>query len=212
MRFNSPIPRTGLPHYSEASPQRSIRDADVTARQWLKNKDVGKQLAWLSNSVQQIQRYLERARLFKPTGDDGIQLFVGTIFQVYPDYLLCYPYTEFSDTTGTDHIIVAKQYEHRCSDLYAGNFGNADPKTIMGVDHTYTFADNIDSNGINNVTRTDTYSSTTETQIIVPPWVFGDIIYAISCPTIIVDDASSPKKYSTLVHACESRQWAGPTS
>lgn len=144
-------------------------------------------------------------------GSSGVasSLFVGTLTSVSPDYLTCSPYSELTQTaTGSLPVIVAKEAKHRCSSLYNGNPSSANPAVVLGVSHTYTFANNIDANGINNVTRTDSYSSTTEDQRIIPPWVFGDIIYAISCPSIVVDTTTTPNTTTNWLYYAGSRQWA----
>ena len=59
----SPIPRTGMPTFHESSVLRSPRDEDATARQYLRNKTIAKQLAFLVESVIKVERDLNKLRL-----------------------------------------------------------------------------------------------------------------------------------------------------
>ena len=72
MPFNNPIPRTGMPHFHESSPLRSLRDSDSTGRQWLRNKTISKQSQWSSESIRNIQWQLNRLRLRVGGGDVAI--------------------------------------------------------------------------------------------------------------------------------------------
>lgn len=63
MRFNNPIPRSGLPRFHESSPQRSPRDSDATQRLWQKHRDAGKQAQANSLAIENLQRQVARLRL-----------------------------------------------------------------------------------------------------------------------------------------------------
>ncbi len=64
--LENPIPRTGLPTFHEASPQRSLRDRDVVGRVWQKNRTTTSQLFSMAEGLRQLQQELDRLRLRKP--------------------------------------------------------------------------------------------------------------------------------------------------
>ena len=70
MNFTNPIPRTGLPHFSESSKLRSPRDSDAVPRVWQKALTEKNQTYRNSQAIEQIQRQLNRLR--KRKGGDAV--------------------------------------------------------------------------------------------------------------------------------------------
>lgn len=64
-RLENPIPRSGLPRFFEASPQRSLRDGDMVGRAWQKSSTLSAQMFAMGEGVRQIQQELDRLRLRK---------------------------------------------------------------------------------------------------------------------------------------------------
>lgn len=62
MRFNNPIPRTGLPRFHESSKLRPLRDSDSVARIWQKTEPLEKNGRRLANAVELLQRQFDRLR------------------------------------------------------------------------------------------------------------------------------------------------------
>ncbi len=110
---------------------------------------------------------------------------------------------------------MAKQYKHRNS---------LESEEIYDDTHTYTYAEDTDEPEPEeeddhrlNVIRTVDDGTDTEDQRIVPPWLRGDIIYAISArtgavvPAVDLDPEAAeddPDMDITFLHMGESRQWA----
>lgn len=69
MRFNNPIPRTGLPKFHESSPQRSLRDGDSVARIWQKARPLEQNGQRLANAVELLQRQFDRLRRRSGSGE-----------------------------------------------------------------------------------------------------------------------------------------------
>lgn len=69
MRFNNPIPRSGLPKFHESSSLRSPRDSDATQRLWQKHRDAGKQEQANSLAIENLQRQVARLRLRKSASE-----------------------------------------------------------------------------------------------------------------------------------------------
>lgn len=65
MKFNSPLPRTGLPRFNESSPQRVPRDSDATQRLWQKNNKTSRQDERNALAIEILQRQFNRMRLRK---------------------------------------------------------------------------------------------------------------------------------------------------
>jgi hypothetical protein len=209
MRFNNPIPRTGKPFSGgmtfESSSQRSRRDADATDRQWLKNNDTRRQNAFLQRSVYELQRAMSRQRVFKPqTTTSTLQIF--RIKDVHFDYLTCRTW-DFSSEGGGD-IKVALPFRLRRN--ITGGMGSYYGQVIKeDVTHTYTYADDLDLDGINNVIRTDSYSSTTEDQKVTPAWYLNEVVIGTPIANAFcIDDDGTTKLSIPWILTCESRQWA----
>lgn len=73
--FNNPIPRTGSPHFREASGQRSPRDSDALGRAHLKHEQHTFNGVALGHAVRQIQSQLQRLRMRGSGGQSGISGF-----------------------------------------------------------------------------------------------------------------------------------------
>lgn len=54
-----------MPHFNEASAQRSLRDGDAVARHWIKNKRVMRQVSAVTQNVHSIQRQIDRMRKYR---------------------------------------------------------------------------------------------------------------------------------------------------
>lgn len=77
-------------------------------------------------------------------------------------------------------IYLAKEYKLRNS-LTA--------ETIFGVAHAYSYASGPDSD---NVYRTNSDGTNSQTEIVSPPWVAGEIVYASNCNTLVLDGGGNP--------------------
>ncbi|HEV2210860.1 MAG TPA: hypothetical protein VG167_18965 [Verrucomicrobiae bacterium] len=73
---------------------------------------------------------------------------------------------------------------------------------IYGVVHHYTYSAGPDQF---NLLRTNTWPQGTETELVTPAWLMGDIIYAIPANTSIKDAGGNP---ISLLMVGEARQWA----
>lgn len=71
MNFPSVIPRTGQPHFPEASRQRSIRDTDSIPQSHKKHGVNTFQLGAAMRQIAEISRQLHRMRMRKPLGVGG---------------------------------------------------------------------------------------------------------------------------------------------
>ena len=60
---------------------RSVRDSDVNARQWLRNKTNGNQLQGLTNQVAKTARDLARLRRVRPGGGGSTPAATGMVFK-----------------------------------------------------------------------------------------------------------------------------------
>ena len=74
MRFNNPIPRSGLPLFHESSPQRSARDSDATQRLWQKHRDAGKQAQANALAIDKLQQDVNRLRIRKGAPESSSSL------------------------------------------------------------------------------------------------------------------------------------------
>lgn len=70
MSSTNPIPSRTLPHFNEASAQRSLRDSDAVPRQWKKNSQTNAQIRAVSQNVNHIQRQIDRMRFYKGGGSE----------------------------------------------------------------------------------------------------------------------------------------------
>lgn len=144
---------------------------------------------------------------------------------VEDDYLVC---REWDGTTlGTEDVYIAKPYKLRCS---------LASEEVYGLTHAYTYEPDpeepyiafedggewdgeveadFDSGGVMfelrmNQVRTVDDGTDSETQRVVPPWLRGDVIYAIEfdggdTAVGFVTDAGQPIEYIMI---SESRIWA----
>lgn len=68
MTFNNPLPRATQPTFHEGSGLRSPRDADAVARQWGRNKQVGRQNDAVNRAVTNLQRTVDKIKRRIPGG------------------------------------------------------------------------------------------------------------------------------------------------
>jgi hypothetical protein len=86
---------------------------------------------------------------------------------VQSDYVTCTAWDWSADGTT---VLLAKEWKLRA---LAG-------ETIFGVAHTYTYAAGLDSN---NATRTNNDGTSSEAEIVVPPWVVNEIVFGVTANT-----------------------------
>ena len=86
------------------------------------------------------------------------------------DYILAKAWD--GTTLAANPTYIAKPYKLRCSITTETD--------TSGTVHTFTYSPSIADN-VAFYTRTDSYSSTSETQVIVPAYLPGDLIYAGGC-------------------------------
>jgi len=96
---------------------------------------------------------------------------------------------------GATDLFIAKEYKLRNS---------LSGETIFSVAHTYAYGAGPDGNNIQR-TNTDTVASVSEQEIVIPPWIVNEIIYAVEAGTGIVDGFGNPV---TLQMVGRSAQWA----
>lgn len=146
-------------------------------------------------------------------GGTAVSVRMLKLHQVESDYLVCHSWD--GETEGETPIYVAKQYKHRNS---------LESEDVYGDTHSYTYAEDTDEPEPEeeddhrlNVIRTVDDGTDTEDQRIVPPWLRGDIIYAISARTGAVVPAEDldpeaeeddPDTVINFLHMGEARQWA----
>ena len=82
MSNTNPIPLRTLPHFNEASAQRSLRDSDAVPRQWKKNSQTNAQIRSVSQNVHHIQRQIDRMRFYKGSGTEPQTIYYP--FKVIP--------------------------------------------------------------------------------------------------------------------------------
>lgn len=82
MSNTNPIPLRTLPHFNEASAQRSLRDSDAVPRQWKKNGQTNAQIRSVSQNVHHIQRQIDRMRFYKGSGTEPQTIYYP--FKVIP--------------------------------------------------------------------------------------------------------------------------------
>lgn len=100
------------------------------------------------------------------TANPGVPLVAQqlAIAEVHGDYLVCYPWD--GESADVDQRInVAKPYKHRASLLTE----TLDDGTVL----TYAYSSSAGTQ------RTATSTAGTETQVINPPYLLGDTIYAV---------------------------------
>jgi hypothetical protein len=156
-----------------------------------------------------------RGKVIVPTGGSkrgggtSVEMFV--LMSVEDDYLVCREWDGVA--AGSDDVLVAKQYKHRCS---------VSGERVMGFDWIYAHYDDPDDTSGNNVIRRATKlgPNSTEEWRIVPPWVTswtddaipeapvfhpGEIIYAIEAETGVTGTDGGDIEY---LDCCSSRIWA----
>ena len=89
----------------------------------------------------------------------GIEVQQMKVAAISGDYITCHTFN--GTETGEDEITVAKPYELRRTPF--------DGESYNEIEYTYS----------DDVTREADNGSATETQVIVPPYVVGDVIYAM---------------------------------
>ena len=99
---------------------------------------------------------------------------------VQDDYVTAHSWD--GTTEGATNILIAKEYKIQCS---------LEGETIFGLTHTYTYDDGPDAN---NVQRTNDDGTNSETEIVVPPWVVDEVIFAIPAQTDVLDLDGVPLK------------------
>ena len=60
MNFNAPLPRAKQPGFHEGSALRSVRDSDVNAKMWQKNRDIGKCLNSVAQATEQNSKQIAK--------------------------------------------------------------------------------------------------------------------------------------------------------
>ena len=115
-----------------------------------------------SNSVLQIQEDAANAG-----AGGGASVGVYRLQSVQSDYVTCTAWDWSADGTT---VLLAKEWKLRA---LAG-------ETIFGVPHTYTYAAGLDSN---NATRTNNDGTSSEAEIVVPPWVVNEIVFGVTANT-----------------------------
>jgi hypothetical protein len=104
MHFNNPIPRSGMPRFSESSSMRPLRDSGTTGQLWKKASKTTAQTAVDTRAIQLIQRKLEGLRRRVVGGAAGSAGNISNIARYYvygvnDDYLICKKIT----TTGEEN-------------------------------------------------------------------------------------------------------------
>jgi len=139
MSNTNPIPLRTLPHFNEASAQRSLRDSDSVSRQWKKNSQTNAQIRSVSQNVHHIQRQIDRMRFYKGSGTEAQTIFYP--FKVIPSPVMSDTYrAKFTLTSATppgtgsagDALIIAQgggvplteDIQWRTFRVRAGRIGN----------------------------------------------------------------------------------------
>ena len=103
-------------------------------------------------------------------GGGGASVGVYRLKSVQTDYVTCAVWDWSADGAT---VLLAKEWKLRA---LAG-------ETIFGVAHTYTYAAGLDSN---NATRTNNDGTSSEAEIVVPPWVVNEIVFGVTANTGVV--------------------------
>jgi hypothetical protein len=134
------------------------------------------------------------------TGTSGSGIAEYKIKQVLGNYLSCVSWD--GTTEGTTFVNIAKQFLLRES--------LPTPRTEGGIAYAFTYQAGIDaSNRYRKKTRVA--DSSIETQLVAPPWVIDDVVYAMPASTSVLDSDGNEVKWLMLA---DSRQWTavGTTS
>jgi hypothetical protein len=142
------------------------------------------QLVDKSNDKNAVQSNLKSKA---PSGRQAIGLF--EFVSMDGDFINCYSFV--GDSVTTDLIKIAKPYQLRRTPF--------DGETYNSIDYTYT----------SDIQRSATQSPDTETQVVVPAYVVGDLIFAVLYPlggTGAKDNSSDPVWWQDL--NIDGRAWA----
>jgi hypothetical protein len=113
---------------------------------------------------------------------------------VYGDYVVCHDWD--GTTEGTEDIYIAKPPDLRES---------LTSEILYGLTHGYSYAAGED---VNNRKRIHTVSPDIQRERVVPPWIGGQIIYAIECDTGVTTEAVHGEVAVDWLMISPSRTWA----
>lgn len=116
------------------------------------------------------------------------------LHEVKDDYLICHSWD--GETEGEDPVYVAKNPKLQ---------NNVTEEELDGVDYEYTYTTTGAHKYVERIS-TNTDTSTTETQRIVPRYIVGDEIRAISSKTGIETEDAEP--ISLIDLNLDARAWA----
>jgi len=169
--FNNPIPRSGLPQFSESSSLRSIRDSASTGRLWQKAKSTTVQERVNTRAIQQLQRRIEQLRrrivgagyIDEDTTEEpsnGVYRF--TVHEVKGDYVSARKVDD-DENANAEVINIAKPYHLRHS-LVSQN--------ISGVAVTYgSYA--IDGGNCSRLAGASGYAN--QSEMVIPQYQLSNV-------------------------------------
>jgi hypothetical protein len=110
MHFNNPIPRSGMPRFSESSSMRPLRDSGATGQLWKKTAKTTAQATVDTRALHLLQRKVEGLRRRVAGGSSTTGTVSNIAFyavkNVNDDYLICRKITTTGE--GTTDYSVAK--------------------------------------------------------------------------------------------------------
>ena len=172
MNFSTPLPRASQPRYAEGSAMRSNRDADSNAKQWQKNRAVGKQNDATTRVLAKMQQDIGRIRRSRAGGGSG----AGIVKQ----FTLAQPTIQHPDViSASSGKLVTTSGEVQLPPLLRNTVASRKISSPTPNDESNTIVVNYAYSGGSQFRNASATGFTTEVQTIVPNYLPGDTILAV---------------------------------
>ena len=201
MRFNNPIPRTGIPKFVEASSQQSPRESGTSGQAWKHSKKLSAQESHNTLAIGQIQRKIEKMRrrvvgaaYSTPASTSNGGLRQCQITGLYgssnaANYFQVNPFNNF--TLSNSAFYVAKSIPSRMPNA----------ATIYGQSFTYTYSDDN--------TRTSNNGTNSESQVMTQPFSINMVVHI---SPVDYSGANAPNNGGDIkyIEVNTEREWTCP--
>jgi hypothetical protein len=180
MRFNNPIPRTGIPKFVEASSQQSPRESGTSGQAWKHSKKLSAQESHNTLAIGQIQRKIEKMR----------RRVVGAAYSITTVLQQCHIAGLYGGVTNATNSSNAADYfsviRWRGNSTNGSNIGSvfyaaksvpsrmSNSSNFYGEEMIITYTD--DNNRVSNSNS----DHTLETQVMTQPFSIRDVVYIAS--------------------------------
>jgi hypothetical protein len=203
MHFNNPLPRTGLPQFSEQSSQQSLRESGGTGQLWKKASKTTAQESANTRALQQVNQKIERLRR-RIIGSGMVEPYPTTVTlcqitdlystaNVHRDYFGVRAMGGNGLTMVGSMFNVAKSFPSRM-------IANA---VVNGVTYDYTYTDDNYRQSVNRSNAADT-----EDQQMTPLFFEGQLIHAMPVNfTLAFENATRDIK---VIEVSTEREWTAP--